>query len=47
MVENFKIFPLHPPAVVVGKQVNDCWGKKLEGGKHEKKEKMVFPILKF
>jgi len=45
-VENFKIF-LAPPAVVVGKQVNDCWGKKLGAGKNEKRRKWFSSFLIF
>jgi len=52
-VENFKIFlggyapPPAPPAVVVGKQVKDCWGKKLGAGKNEKRRKWFSPFLIF
>ena len=37
--------PPAPPAVVVGKQVKDCWGKKLGARKNEKKRKCYFYSL--
>merc|ERR1712049_46593 len=39
--------PPEPPAGVVGKQVKDCWGKKLGAGKNEKRRKWFSSFLIF